>query len=378
MKSRRFVFSLFLAAACFIGGRFTAEAYTLSLVAQPGDTIDGRTLLDTGGGRLNDLGQVAFYGSFAGGNGVFTQDKLLIAKGDVIDGKSLIFLGGGSFNDSGTIALVGSFDTSAGVFTQDDLLISSGAVIGGRTLQGVDAPAINNAGTVAFRGSFQGGGHFGVFTQDSLVAEVGSIIGGKTLTTIFTGVGLGDNGVVAFHAGFSGGAGVFTATSLLAAPGKILSDGFTIGSIDNLDELLPMNASGTVAMVVNNRRAVVTQYGRIASENQNIGGFTIGPINSVDLNDHGTVAFQTSVDGHGAIFTQDGLVANVGDIVEGKTITDVSRPSINNNGEIAFFANFSDGTYGIVLSNGAVVPELSTTSLILVGAGWLGVRRRRV
>jgi hypothetical protein len=56
---------------------------------------------------------------------------------------------------------------------------------------------------------------------------------------------------------------------------------------------------------------------------------------------------------------------------------DGSPYSFNTRGQFAFYANFTDGTSGILISNAAAVPEPSAIGLLLIAAMTSLARRRR-
>jgi hypothetical protein len=55
------------------------------------------------------------------------------------------------------VAFFGTYPGGAGVFTQTSLIAKTGDTICGRTLLGVGQPAINSGGEVAFAGLFSDG-----------------------------------------------------------------------------------------------------------------------------------------------------------------------------------------------------------------------------
>ena len=195
-----------------------AGPFTLEIVAQRGDVIDGITLTNLGGVySLNNSGTVAFRGSFSAGNeaGIFTQSNLLVETGDVIGGKTFTnFNHELSLNDNGTVAFRGLFSGGHGLFTPTELLVATGDIIGGQLLIGVEFPSLNNDGTVAYIGKSAGGG--GIFTQNDLVA-FGDTIGGITLADIGP-PSINDFGQIAFDAVFVDSDGIRTEGIVLATP----------------------------------------------------------------------------------------------------------------------------------------------------------------
>ena len=167
-----------------------AESFSLSIIVQPGDVIDGKTVdgIDSSSPSLNDNGDVAFIGGFRDSTGsragIATQNTLLVEEG-LIDGKVVGGFGPGTnrkwLNNSGDVVFRGGFGGGAGIFNQNTLLTQTGQTIDVRILQSLGTPTINDNGDVAFVG---GTGFSGIFSPSSLLVEVGQTIGGKTLTIV--------------------------------------------------------------------------------------------------------------------------------------------------------------------------------------------------
>ena len=119
---KRFVLCLtILTVLLSMTAQARAIPYDLTLLVKTGDTIDGKTIEVLGPvPSLNDNGNVAFFGSFSGGSGIFTQNSLLAATEDTIDGKTIASLartGFAALNNNGDVAFWGSFIGGAGIFT---------------------------------------------------------------------------------------------------------------------------------------------------------------------------------------------------------------------------------------------------------------------
>jgi hypothetical protein len=131
-----------------------------------GDIIAGKTLTVMSCPALNERGELVFFGGFAGGSGLFTPSRLLVATGGVIDGKTLTSVNCPALNNRGTLAFAGSFAGGSGIFAGSRLMVATGDLIEGKTLTGfLSTPAINKTGTVAFLASFSDG------TQGIVVGE---------------------------------------------------------------------------------------------------------------------------------------------------------------------------------------------------------------
>ena len=98
---------------------FVFASHNEQLVVQTGDTIDGKTLDGVGNPLINDSGDIVFFGTFFGGDGIFTPTSLVAGTGDTIDGKTLTGAGNQLINDSGDIVFEGSFSGGNGIFTHN-------------------------------------------------------------------------------------------------------------------------------------------------------------------------------------------------------------------------------------------------------------------
>jgi len=134
-------------------------------LVEPGDAIGGQTLTAIlASVSINNAGEVAFLAEFAGGSGVFTQNEMVIRTGVTIDGLTLTgFDRGGvtdvpSINDLGDIAFFATFAGGFGYFTGDGVVVRSGQAIGGRTVVDFFGNAVlNDDGSVAFGVLFDDG-----------------------------------------------------------------------------------------------------------------------------------------------------------------------------------------------------------------------------
>jgi hypothetical protein len=243
-----------------------AIPYGLTVVAQTGDTIDGKELI---GFQLPSIGpnspaisaggEVAFYAIYKEGGffgeGIFTPACLLKTgdgtptalvgrNGISIDGHTLIYVGPPATNARGTVAFQGwlSKPGETAILTPATVIVKTGDTISGKKLTDLFfAPALNASDTVAFVGVFSDG--IGIFTQKSLLVQVGDVIGGQKLTSLGLPV-INDAGIVAYTATTSGGMGVFTQSSLIAKTG----DAVRGKTVVNLGPPA-INSSGEVAFV---------------------------------------------------------------------------------------------------------------------------------
>jgi len=140
-----------------------ADDSTPTLVAETGSTADGKTLTVFGfpSGVAQD-GAVVTKANFDGGSGVFsltapTPDAnsgshLLVQAGDTIGGEVLIQIGLVSMNSNGGAAFYGTFAGGSGIFTPTDLIVKTGDQVGLNTITAIlfNSAAYNASGTVAF------------------------------------------------------------------------------------------------------------------------------------------------------------------------------------------------------------------------------------
>lgn len=341
-----------------------AETFSLSIIVQLGDVIDGKVVdgIDSSSPSFNDNGDVAFVGSLGDSTGskggIATQNAILFETGDIVVDGGIVTQGPGAnrnwLNNNGEVVFLGAFPTGAGIFTQDALLARTGQTIGGVTLNTLKTPVINDNGDVMFVG---GTGLSGIFTPSSLLVEVGQTIDGETLTSLVELISLNNNGDVAFRGSFAqnGGdsAAIFTQNSLLVRDGQTI-DGKTLTNVgvpalnNNGDLVFTAMFSGGVGVFTLD--ALLVETGDI------LGGVTLNAIDIVNLNDNGDFVFRG---GHGnipgqnenGIFTQNALVAQVGQTIGGHTLTALSNfPSINNSGDVVFLGTFDDGQRRIILA----------------------------
>jgi hypothetical protein len=82
----------------------------------------------------------------------------------------------------------------------------------------------------------------------------------------------------------------------------------------------------------------------VAKTGDTIGGKTLVVVESLVINDSGTIAFRGLFSGGSGIFTPSALLATTGDTIGGKTLTNLEVPAINDSGTVAFFGTFSGGS----------------------------------
>ena len=349
--------------ALLVGGTlvYAAEpAYTLTVLAQTGSVIGGKTLTDIGPPSIGNSGKVVFWGGFAGQAGIFTRSQLLVKTGDIIGGKTIqlatnfVMPGPVAINSHDTLAFPATFPGGEGVFTQKKAVVTSGETIDGRTLVGSFRNlAINDNGIVAFQANFngliiEGSGPFGVFTDSKFLVRLGDTVNGEFLMEFGGPTQLDNNGdaavVFAIDDDFSVGTGIFLSPSKVVAKSSGLIAGTPVGQIG----AAALSRNGRLAFQGGGRlftRSRVIDTSLIDNESS----VTVG-LQSLSVNDAGTVAFVGLTTAGIGIFTQDHKVAAPPDLIGGKAISNVSDPAIDNLDEIAFRAFFADGTVAIVLA----------------------------
>jgi len=301
-------------------------AYTYTLVASEGDTIDGKTIITINNQpSMNNNGDIVFHAG-AGPTVIFTPTTAIVEGGDVIAGKTLSIPGFPQISDSGVLNFLSSISGGGqGIFTPTSLIRESGEVIGGKTVDSFNVHSASDNGNIVFVGNFAGGK--GVFTPTSLLTETGLSIGGKTITNYSNPPTINNFGDVVFKGEFAGGTGIFTPTSLIRASGDV------------------------------------------------VGGKTLTVVWTPGINNLGEIAFCANYVGGFGVFTPNLFIAGTGDVIGGKTLVSpvCHTPVLNDNGDIVFLAQFDDGSKGIVLAQldqviGGEILPINTSALLLAGA----------
>jgi hypothetical protein len=225
-----------------------------------------------------------------------------------------------------------------------------------------------------------------LFTQDgTVVKEGGTLPDGTTVHNIKPEgkVAISLSGEIAFHGKVEVDTqelrAVFTHDGLLVKGGDTLTDGTSVGYIDETGGVA-INLSGIVAfhgailedngLVTDS--AVFTQDGVVAKQNGTLlDGSIIGSIDEaggVAINLSGTVAFHGAlapipgdpVGSVTAVFTQDGVVVKEGDILPDGNIVDEIDPSggvgIDFSGNVVFHGQ-TNGVNAVFTQNGLVAAE---------------------
>jgi hypothetical protein len=372
--------SLILIALCLCAPGPAARAqYQLGIAVQIGDTISGRTLTNLGFSAserildVNNAGTVTFVAAYSGGNGIFTQNVLVVGSGTNIGGRSLTSFSSPAINNLGEVAFVGAYSGGTGVFTHNAKLAEAGQILSGRTFTafgnspnnpGLTRLDINDSGAVAFRGHYSGGS--GIFTQNGAVVDIGDTVDGFTFTGFSGDPRINNAGTVTFHGSYLGSSGIFTQSEEIVSRG----DTFHGRTFQNLG-VPDISDDGTLSFFGASTSGLgfiglFSQMGEEVMSGDIIDGQEVvnfGPL--VDVADGGLLAFRGSRPNFAGIFTQNNFVAGYGTVIDGKTLSLLyGNPAMSDDGQhLAFFARFSDGTHAVVLASAVSATVLGTITL---------------
>jgi hypothetical protein len=134
---------------------------TPNLLAETGSTVDGRTLTIFGfPSGVTQEGAVVTMANFNGGRGIFslapssggTPSHLLVQAGDTIAGQAVTQIGLVSMNHNGGTVFYGSFAGGSGIFTPTDVIVKTGDQVGLNKISAIlfNSAAYNANGAVAF------------------------------------------------------------------------------------------------------------------------------------------------------------------------------------------------------------------------------------
>ncbi len=168
-------------------------------IALEGETIGGQELIAFGQfPSISNSGEVAFIGFFRDETnlirrGIFTQSGAVALPGLEIDGKKLVnfdHIGSPSINNLAEVAFRATFAGGEGIFTSSNRVIAvTGKDYGGKILTEFGLGGvldINGEGDVVFPAMFSDGGSVkaGIFTQSVAIAVTGQEFDGKILTDL--------------------------------------------------------------------------------------------------------------------------------------------------------------------------------------------------
>ena len=378
-------------------GTARAGPYSVEIVAQAGDVIDGRTIVGFSGEQLsvkiNNSGEVAFFADFSSGFfvnlGLLTQNRFIAGAGKVIDGRATFF---GSepyldMNNQGDVVYQAVWDFETGIFVNETLLVQAGVtVIDGYTVSNLSgSPGINDAGTVLFNANTLE--FAGVFTLSEVVIRNGQSFDGFTIRNAG---GIPNNaGKVAFGANFKEFEGLAIAT---------FSDGILVKEGDAIDDVtidrirhVGFTDAGELYMNILGTDISGEADGYIVTTNQILFGpeSTLTDVpdpsltgNGVVMNNAGQLAFRGTVDAPGfndgrfddkrMFFSAAGeVVISEGDMLDGKVVHRVSTTfDMNSHGDVVFGVTFEDLSKAVVVGT-PVIPEPSSAALAAMGVLFL-------
>jgi hypothetical protein len=143
---------------------------TPSLLAETGNTVDGKTLSVFGyPSAVTQEAAVISTANFNGGSGLFSLaapdadgnsgSHLLVQTGDTVGGELLSQIRLVSVNSNGDAAFYGTFAGGSGIFTPTDLIVKTGDQVGLNTITAIlfNSVAYNSNGTVAFTATLDDG-----------------------------------------------------------------------------------------------------------------------------------------------------------------------------------------------------------------------------
>ncbi len=354
---KNFVLAALVTMLCLWGewNHASAEDYTFSIMVKAGDIIDGRTMLDVANFSMNNNNEIVFRASNpTTGEGLYTQNTILVERNDFIAGKQLeLFVGPNAspmLNDLGQVAFRAEFrgtNRPLGIFTLDSLLAEVGDVVGTKTIASFsDFVAINNSGDVAYAAFFNDGSS-GTLKNGIPFALPGDTIAGKTLTSIGSPPrGMNNLGEIPFIGFFDGGSGIFTSQELVVQSGGTI-DGTTF--TDFFDSPC-INDLGDIVFKGRWPLGLYTRDTRLVTAGDVIDGITLTGFSFHVINNAGDIAFLGNHSGGNAVFTPDTVVAQPGDVVDGKTMIAFGAIFLNDHGDMAFSVRFADSTRGIVFA----------------------------
>ena len=349
---------------------------------------------------LNDGGQTAFIGHLKGGSitanlGIWSEGggsglALVAREGSMAPGTSdsFVSLSGLVLNDAGQTAFRGglnsSIATNVGIWSEGGgsglaLLAREGSMAPGTSnnFSLLGNLALNNAGQTAFSGLLNSGSSAtdgGIWSEGggsglALIAREGSVAPGTSNNfSRFGGLVLNDRGQTAFSGESSSGRGRPTrgiwsegggsGLALIAREGSVAPG--TGGTFSYFTKLV-LNDAGQTAF-----------FGHLPSSTSALNG-------GIWAEDQAGVLTQIARTGD-LLDVDDGPGTDFRTIKElsfsGYTGNSDGRPSgFNNLGQLAFWAEFTDGTKEIFVSNRVAIPEPST--LLLGAMSCMGMLMRR-
>jgi hypothetical protein len=366
-------------AALFTGTSHAAQPdYKYDVLASSNTKISGLSLGIINSVAMNDMDTVVFSaryndGSYAGAQGVFTRNRVLLKNGDTVRGLTVAnpFVCG--VNNFDELALtftyppfggtaIGKFVRNGDQIVPEGKLVKKGDAIDGLTIQLLRECAINDMGEIAFAADYvdtSGNTGTGVFTRNRVIVKGTSVIDGIPMSgnnTVGHLYGLSDTGTLTFDTVGSlpnlGGSltGAFTQHKLLAGPGETIDgihlltayaphishfDRKVFTGLYNIDpSCYTYGCLGT---------AVFAHNSVIAKTGDTISGITLTDAFAEGINDEGTVLLQgifNNGNGYG-LFTKDSVIVLTTDTIGGFPVGGISASAINDFGSVVFITSNS-------------------------------------
>ncbi|MCH8047897.1 MAG: PEP-CTERM sorting domain-containing protein [Planctomycetes bacterium] len=391
---------LFVAAVFAFHGSARAGPYSLEIVAEVGDVIDGRTIIqfsrDPTMVRINNDGEIAFYAKVSSPEGegwsVMTQNRFIAGAGKLVDGRLPFFNDedhGVAINNLGQVTYSAFLpEGGRGLFVDETLLVQPGDVIDGITLARIGRnPAINDHGTVAFQGGnaeFVAG--WSIFTQDRLVVEDGRVYDGHAMTS-FQLPHINNAGEIVFRAAVT-----LVGTDALLAPDRIIAiAGDTIHGrpVAQINDSAGITDGGDVVFTIVREDgklglSVVTEDRVLFETPGELDGIPLLSIwgGNVAINNDLEFAFLGQFNREDGtpqriLFADGERIIADGDVIDGKVIRRLrTNFDINDHGDVVFRAEFEDLSRAVILARAIPEPDsLMLAALALIAFLCIGQRR---
>ena len=381
----------------------SAAPYTLEIVAQAGDIIDGRLI--TGFSSevirvgISDDREVAFFAFAASAEGsglsLMTQRRFIAGAGKVVDGHVPQFSNEPSLdiNGLGDVAYKATIPNVArGVFLNQTLLLMNGDEIDGQPVTVIsDPPAINNAGTVVIKAR-PGPVKLSINSPSEIIIEHGAVVDGFTVEG-FILPRINNAGDVVFLGALEEllpgpDFAIVSADRVILKPGDSI-EGLTVDVIlaigdmtDGGDVLVSISATGLDGenvVFLGTQDQILFRTGDI------VAGIQVPLFSGAMLNNRGQFALIGAVDAPGMngffpdkrsiLFVDDQIIISEGDLLDDKIIRALyTNFDMNDRGDLAFVVVFEDFSQAVVLAT-PNIPEPSSFVLALLGVVFLLTRR---
>ncbi|MCH8047970.1 MAG: hypothetical protein IID44_30105 [Planctomycetes bacterium] len=381
-----------------------AAPYTLEIVAQAGDIIDGRLI--TGFSQevirvgISDDREVAFFAYVAGPGAsdlsLMTQRRFIAGGGKVVDGWVPQFGSEPSLaiNGLGDVAYKATIPNVArGVFLNQNLLLLAGDVIDGEEISVIqDPPAINDAGTIVIKAR-PGPVKLSINSPSEIIVKHGILLDGFTVDS-FSEPRINNAGDAVFRGSLEEllpgpSIAALSPDGVLLKTGDLIEDLTveivrTVSAVTDAGDVLVSVSStgidGEGVVFIGTQDQILFRTGDIVADIQ-VSRITGNPV----LNNRGQLAFLGFVDApgetgyfpgmRGSLFASGALVISEGDILKGKVIRELHPEfDMNEHGDVAFKVMFTDFSHAVVLAT-PNIPEPSSFVLALLGVVFLLTRR---